>query len=307
MKLAYLVEQGENPSSDFFVIPKLISMGYKVTRCSHDQLPLPEDLNGHAVVFVRYIPKRWKPLITNSRTSISELIFFMDDDLFSFRAFKGMPLRYQWKIFRNALMHKGWLAQMKASFWMSTPYLVTKYASLQPSLISAQPVEFPIGVTTIFYHGSASHIAEMNWLLPIIKKVLVQRPNVRFELIGNPAVYKKFRAVDRVHVLMPMNWVSYKSLLCTGNYDIGLAPLLDNSFNSARSHTKFFDITSAGAVGLYANHPAYSDVINHEENGFLLAIDEAVWEKTLLSLIDDQPLRKSIYNQALIDCKRGSV
>jgi hypothetical protein len=38
MKRAYVVEQGVNPSSDFFVIPKLISMGYKVTRCCHDEL-----------------------------------------------------------------------------------------------------------------------------------------------------------------------------------------------------------------------------------------------------------------------------
>ena len=84
-----------------------------------------------------------------------------------------------------------------------------------------------------------------------------------------------------------MSWPAYKTFIQRPGRTIGLAPLLDTPFNAARAPTKFFDITAAGAVGIYADSPVYRRLVEHGKNGLLLPMDspggwvEAVLEHDL--------------------------
>lgn len=150
-----------------------------------------------------------------------------------------------------------------------------------------------------FYHGSASHAQEIKWLLPVVEDVILRVPTLSFELIGNKNVRKLFSHIPRVYVLQPMCWSTYKALISTPRgYVIGLAPLLPNSFNNARSFTKFFDITQSNAIGIYADHPVYRSVIRDKENGILLPMKQQEWADAIVDLYSSDAKRIKLLSKA---------
>ncbi|MCP8688674.1 glycosyltransferase family 1 protein [Marinobacterium sedimentorum] len=293
----FLVQDGENPSSDFFIRPYVFHKS--VVKMHFDELPKLEAFDRSEVVFVRYVPPLWKKFVSDNQDRISEINFFMDDDLFDFKATKGMPLRYRWKLFNLAWRHQGWLKEIDAQLWVSTPYLVEKYASWKPVLLQPKATRAQTEtVTTLFYHGSASHYDEIEWLYPIVAEVLERAPLLVFEIIGNQKVRKLFANLPRVHVLHSMKWPAYQALLQRPGRTIGLAPLLDSPFNRARSHTKFFDITQAGAVGIYAPGAIYERIVRHGDNGLLVPMDKAAWVEAILQLAGDEAYRARLLQGA---------
>ncbi|WP_319781518.1 glycosyltransferase family 1 protein [Oceanisphaera sp. IT1-181] len=297
-----VVQQGDNPSSDYFVKPALASEELKVC----DLLSPPEDLSvdtGTDLVFVRYLTPPWKRWVEQNYASLGRLAFFMDDDLFDLSAHAKLPLRYRWKLYRLAWRHQQWLKRLNAELWVSNHWLAEKYQHWQPRVMAPQS---PYGGSplqkTFFYHGSASHGQEIRWLLPVVEEVLQRDPAFSFELFGNTEIRKLFSHLPRVHVLQPMPWSAYKALVGRPGRAIGLAPLLPSSFNLARSATKFFDITQAGAVGIYADHPVYQSIVQHEHNGLLLPLDQKTWADAVLQLGHDEHYRLHMLDRARSYC-----
>ena len=306
-KRALVIEENRNPSSDFFVVPELQKQGYSVEFVCHRLEPRDVDTKDALLVFVRYIPRSWRAAVDSEVLGESGLVYFADDDLFESASLRGLPWRYRRKIHKLAGPRlKRWLVQNNSvSCWVNSEYLQGRYPELSCDVVKAKPASpAPEKTVTVFYHGSASHIAEMRWLLPVMQEVLQQESRIRFELIGNPEVYKAFRALPRTSVLMPMNWLAYQALLSTGGRHIGLAPLLDSSFNKARSPTKFFDITAAGACGLYAQHPAYEGFVRQNEDGFLLSMDAERWVAKILELARDDVERERLGRAAADRCAK---
>ncbi|WP_245849784.1 glycosyltransferase family 1 protein [Oceanimonas doudoroffii] len=248
---------------------------------------------------MRYLTPAWRQWVENNRAQLGQLAFFMDDDLFDPRAHAGLPLRYRYKLWLLARRHKRWLQRMGAELWVSTPFLAKKYAEWSPLVLQPQsPYAHSTPQKTLFYHGSASHGAEFAWLYPVFEQVLAQDANLSVELIGNHRVRRQYAALPRVHVLHPMSWPAYQALLARPGRTIGLVPLLNNRFNAARAPTKFFDITQAGAVGIYADHPIYRSVIRHPYNGLLLPMDQQAWVNAILRLSENKEERKKMCNNA---------
>lgn len=293
-----LVEQGTNPSTDYFVKPRLVKESVQVCNLSTsvEGLTVKPGIN---LVFVRYLTPQWKRWVSRNRAALGRLVFFMDDDLFDPAAHSGLPLRYRRKLHRLATRHKAWLKQMDAELWVSSAWLAEKYRDWRPQVLSAQsPYTDAVPQKTFFYHGSASHMAEIRWLVPVVEEVLHQDPEFSFELIGNTDIRQLFAHLPRVHVLQPMAWPAYKALVSRPGRIVGLAPLLPGRFNQARSPTKFFDITQAGAVGLYADHPVYQSIINHNSNGLLLPMNPNSWVDAILRLGRDEEARTKLLGNA---------
>lgn len=293
-----LVEQGANPSSDYFVRPYLAGRTVQDYRLS--TVPTKETWeDGSHLVFVRYLTPEWRSWVEQHRARLGRLVFFMDDDLFDLSSHAGLPLRYRWKLYRFALRHKAWLCQMGAELWVSTQWLADKYQTWQPRVLAPQsPYTSCQPQKTFFYHGSASHMQEIRWLIPVVEEVLQRDPTLSFELIGNIKIRQLFSHLPRVHVLQPMSWPAYQALVCRHERIIGLAPLLPSPFNQARSATKFFDITQAGAVGIYADHPVYQSIIQHNHNGLLLPMEQKAWVAAILRLSSDEEHRLKLQAQA---------
>lgn len=294
----YVVEESENPSSDYFVIPALKLRELKIIRCKFDELPAHYELDGSVVVFVRYVPIAWLKLINYVRPNLYGLVFFMDDDVLDLSASSGMPFRYRYKLARLAAFKKRWLIRSNAELWVSVKYLQDKYSKWHPRLILPVPETATVSKCRVFYHGTASHKAEIRWLHSVIVKVMNRSENVVFEVVGGKNVYHLYRGIPRVNVIHPMQWDSYNAFLDMRSRNIGLVPQLKLPFNSARSYTKFFDITRCGAAGIYSSSSACAEVIDDGMDGLILDMDEESWVEVILKLAGNAELRKRIIENA---------
>ncbi|BBB25113.1 hypothetical protein [Amphritea japonica] len=298
MKKFWLVQAGDNPSSDFFISPELQNADVQVFDLSRLPPSTPPE-TGISLIFVRYLNRSWLRWIEQYRDLIADLIYFMDDDLFDAATHTGLSITYRWKLYFNARIYMSWLKSQNASLWLSTPLLADKYKAWQPKLLSAKsPYIGSHKVKTVFYHGSSSHMGEIRWLLPVIRKVLEQDESLVFEVIGDKKIRQLFSSLPRVNVLHPMSWISYKAMISRPGRTIGLAPLLASRFNDARSFTKFYDITQAGAVGIYADHPVYQSIVSHQVNGLLVPMNEQRWIDAILELSRQCDIREQMLTQA---------
>ena len=78
----------------------------------------------------------------------------------------------------------------------------------------------------------------------------------------------------------------------TMNLDIGLAPLVDNTFNQYKSCIKFYEYASVGAVTLASNVLPYSEEVNYLAKNIYKD-----WYKKLERLIVDKKFREKIFQQ----------
>lgn len=296
---AIVVQERDNPSTDYFVAPTLRRAGYEMVVRNHGSIPQTEELAGAAVVFVRYVPRAWQRAVQQVAPRLARVVLFMDDDVLDVRASAGMPLRYRLKLLRLAALRRSWLHRMGAELWVSTPYLQRKYAAWEPHLVAPVPVSLPDDVCRVFYHGTASHEAEIRWLRPIVEEVLRRDARIVFEVVGGKRVYRQYRGLSRVTVVHPMSWSAYRGFLAQPGRDIGLAPQLDSRFNQARSYTKFLDITNAGAVGIFASEGSCAGVIEHGRNGWLADMTHEAWIEAILTLAVDQQRRRAMHDGAL--------
>jgi len=284
------------PSTDYFVRPHVAKFGVPLrvidsaTEGVADDALAPGDL----VVFVRYVAPKWERAVSAIRDQLAGVVLFMDDDLLDWGALAGLPMRYRWKIWRLTLRRKGWLKEMKAGFWVSTEHLATKYSALKPLVISAAPSPFLLRrrpSVRIFYHGTASHSAEIRWLVPVIREVQKQCDDSFFEIVGRANVNRVYRDIPRTSVLYPMSWPTYQAYTSLGGLDIGLAPLLPGQFSAGRSGTKFLDFVRCGAVGIYSNVPPYAGFVRHGIDGLLIKNDPAEWIAAIMNLVRDEQAR----------------
>ncbi len=297
--VVYLIEEQSNPSTDYFVQPALSVLGMPVVRCGFADMPPVEDMDEATVVLVRYVPAAWARRIEAVRARLRHLVFFMDDDVLDVAASAGMPLRYRFKLARLAAWRQGWLRQQQAELWVSTPYLQQKYVDWGAKLVLPAPIAEISEFLRVFYHGSASHEAELRWLRSVAEEALRRDERLCFELVGGRDVCRLYRGLPRVTVVHPMKWPAYQAFLAMPGRHIGLAPLLDLPFNRARSYTKFFDITRAGAVGVYSPDSANATVVSHGEDGLVVELEQEAWVEAILNLAQNEPLRSSMLHNAL--------
>lgn len=321
----FIIEERVNPSTDYFVIPEFSADDCEVSRYDFSTLVESTALQGAVVVFVRYIPQAWRALISKQRSSIQSIYYFMDDDLFDLSSSRGLSWRYRWKLFSKAYLHQNWLIKQQAKLLVSTPYLQQKYQSswqsrmIEPVPIKAQlshlsalqkrVLELPDSVfdakddMVLFYHGSASHQAEIDWLFPIIKTLLDEFSNLRFELIATAEVAKEFLSLSRVEVVHPMHWQAYQAFITNSQRHIGLAPVLNTPFNKARSYTKFFDITASGAVGVFPHNSIFEQFLheksaNEKDLAMFVSMQPSAWIEAISQLVLNPDLRVTMAQNA---------
>lgn len=332
---AIIVEERENPSTDYFVAPELRACGATIERRHWHDVPTAANLAGALVVFVRYVPAAWRRVVDQQRAGLAGIVYFMDDDILDTGSTKGLSLRYRYKLARFGAWNENWLRQVGASLWVATPWLAQKYADWQPRIIWPRPLsqtwagqrddalgpnppdpsspaqaggspsqsgassaQSNSSVCRVFYHGTASHRDDIAWLYPVMREVLARAPNVQFEISGDSAVRRLYGSLPRASVVEPMRWPAYQLFMDQPGRHIGLAPLVDHPFNRSRSYTKFFDITRAGAAGIYARNGPWRELLESGQQGVLLPMQPDAWIDAIIALAGDAQRREAITAQA---------
>lgn len=148
----------------------------------------------------------------------------------------------------------------------------------------------------IGWQGGVSHFEDLEMLLPIISKVSRQR-DIDFLYFGDYRLGKMFEQVEgyRHEQWVPIDVYPYKLKLM--NFDIGLAPLIDNPFNRCKSAIKYFEYAAVGVPTIASNIPPYSDVITNMVDGILVSSEDE-WKEAIRMLIDNPKLRQKLAKNA---------
>ena len=297
----WIIEEKRNPSTDYYIAPMINKLGYSERSCFISSPPKKVKNRDLILIFVRYITKEWIKFVEENKNKIRKIIYFMDDDLFDIKAWKGLPLRYIKKLFLKAYIWKKWLISTKADFFVSTEYLAKKYAFLNPVILPPYPIFEPMigeektkGIN-LFYFGTDSHLKEKFWLYHIVKEIMAHNKDVIFEIIGDLKVYKRFKDLNRVIVVHPMTWDAYKHFLLTKRRQIGLIPFFNGAFGNAKGYTKLFEVAACGAVGVYSKTSPYEKIIIDKEDGILVYNKKEEWIRAINMLIGDESFRHKIF------------
>lgn len=299
-------------SVNYFVLPHLAEAGIKGSNVELNP-SIEKVASGYfdKVVIIRYWTLELLLRLRHLRSLGTQMIYFMDDDLWDVSAWSDLPFSYQRRWFTGAYIYKVAIRYLVAEVWVSNAHLRDKYLNqhphvriLKPSLSEAFISKDRAEYVHICYHGSAAHAKEVDWLVDVVTDVTRQHGQIRFEIFGGKDVARQFRDLPSVGVLSPMSWSGYLDYTQSREMHIGLAPLLPTEVNRARAPTKWFDYARMGAVGLYSEMPPYANFVKDGEDGFLLPNAKHRWVETILALCQDTSLRKRMRESVVMRYQR---
>ena len=300
------------PSStiEIYLRPRLVNSPVPVHIVSLPGKPLDIEYFSKPtfVIISRYINSAWCVALRKHHKQITGIAYLMDDDIPEAGYDRTLPSGYSFGL--ALFFYRYWkqLQKLCSELWVSSPYLLEKYSSAVTHLIEPMFVANPrIGKdtnnVTLFYHAQRTHYLDIIWLRPIIHEIQKRFNHTIFETFGGFTIERAYASVPRARVIKRFGWNKYLEYCSRLDYDIGLAPLYGGGeFNKARSINKLFDISRCGAAGIYSNIDPYRGVIENGKTGFLCHNDPEVWIDTISMLIENERLRKSIYNNCYEYC-----
>ena len=122
----------------------------------------------------------------------------------------------------------------------------------------------------IGYMGSKGHQHDLELVVPALERLLDEQPLLHFETFGTirmPEQLQRFgsRVISRT---VQKSYVEFLGTLSSLDWDIGLAPLVNEPFNQCKAPTKFIEYTACRIPVIASNISVYSKVI--PEGGGLL-------------------------------------
>lgn len=236
-------------------------------------------VNSCSFILVRDVPLSILEYLARHGEMVNGVTWFFDDDIPGAAEDIALPKAYRKKL--AIWYRKAWpfLEALCDEIQVSTAWLAAKYQLGAENILSPlEPiVHFEVQPVRCFYHGSGSHTKDWSFILDVARKVQTRNDNIWFEFIGDHALYKSCRDIPRVQVFHPMKWSDYLAFTASRTAEIGLAPLMNNEFNLARSHTKFLDICRQGAVGIYSRRFSHADDIESHHAGLILDDSVDAW------------------------------
>ncbi|WP_316172287.1 glycosyltransferase family 1 protein [Bradyrhizobium sp. SZCCHNRI3037] len=154
----------------------------------------------------------------------------------------------------------------------------------------------------IGFAGSPSRAPDLEIVKPIIGELLRDYPNVAFEFIG--AAPSGVVAIDRVRIFPHLlDYKSYVRFQLDRAWSIGLAPLVDNEANRAKTDNKYREYGAFGYAGIYSAIPPYIGVVADGVTGTLVDDRPSSWSAALRRLIENSEVRTSIACAAFKDVR----
>ncbi len=140
--------------------------------------------------------------------------------------------------------------------------------------------------------AGAEHRADLKQLQlrSALERVLRRNPEVRIVSLGVDLGIRNDRYARRLDV----GWPELTAAIA--EFDIGIAPIADSSFNRARSRVKLKEYAAAGLPWLASPIGPYRG-LGEEQGGRLVA--DPLWQRRLEELIHDVELRRSLQQRAV--------
>lgn len=166
-----------------------------------------------------------------------------------------------------------------------------------PNFISAAdlalpvPVEHPTLGPTVGWYGSESHAPDFTEAAPQIVRYLRRNPRVRYHQMGGTFGWERAIESDQFRVT---GWIDgLAALMREIDFQVGLAPLLDNAFNRSKSDLKAKELAALGIPIVASAVGPYLETVQEGVTG-LLVRREHEWNAHLHALLSDEERRVSM-------------
>jgi len=166
--------------------------------------------------------------------------------------------------------------------------LVEDIAETTPSPVRKFPV--------VGYAGGYKE-EEFEFLEEVVSRLNSERPDIRFEFIGG--ISDGLRNLSNVQWFPgTSDYAAFLSLKVSRNWTVGLAPLMDNEFNSSKTNNKFREYGGCRIPSVYSKTSPYIECVRSEESGLLVKNDVRAWAEAIKWMVDDQLLRERIKKES---------
>lgn len=120
-------------------------------------------------------------------------------------------------------------------------------------------------------------------VLPILDRLPKElNKNIEVYLMGIQSINYKNKDTCKVIYVPHMPVEQFREYLRKQNFDIGIAPLIDDiEFSRCKYFNKFIEYTTEGILGVYSNCLPYTRIVKNGENGFLCNNCADDWIKTI--------------------------
>ncbi len=286
-------------------LEQLAKHGYDVTLASADLDKGPgitaRSMAGHDVIIgQRFNRPGGVSLWREARTPQSRLVYELDDDVFHVTA-DNFVAHHMWQ--RPEIIDAATHAMEVADLiTCTTQPLAEVLSEWNPNVVVLEN-RIPAWVCdverkrrdrpAVGWAGGASHGADVGLIVNPVKRFLKRFPTWDFRLAGTD--YRPtFKAGDRA---IYTKWVhvtdNEKAYFSSPDWDIGLAPLVANEFNSSKSALKALEYGALGIPVIATDWDPYHDFVRHGETGFLVKQDHE-WLKYMSELASDEGLREKM-------------
>lgn len=148
----------------------------------------------------------------------------------------------------------------------------------------------------IGWAASDSHIVEARYIVRVFKELFLKRQDFELVILGNMEKFR-FMAKD-----LPIEWHEFTALevypmkLASLEFDIGIVPLENHSFNICKSALKWSEYAAMKIPAVVSDLAPYDDVRDGIDG--LKAKNEEEFAQKVEALMDDAHLRKTIAQNA---------
>lgn len=155
------------------------------------------------------------------------------------------------------------------------------------------------------YFGTSSHIHDLEMIKDafLIARKNLDKDKIKLvlEVVG---VTRKSQDWYRI-LPVPSGYSEYPDFVSwirqSVQWDIGIAPLVENKFNKSKSYQKYLEYTALGVPGIYSRYGEYQDIIENGTTGILVDNKVETWSDALIILAKDSKLRTDLLNMAQKD------
>jgi glycosyltransferase involved in cell wall biosynthesis len=145
---------------------------------------------------------------------------------------------------------------------------------------------------TVGWAGGDSHLRDIDMIAPTLRRFIGRNPKVDFHNIGTDYT-RVLKIPGRVTGWEANVWDYYQHI----DFDIGLAPLVDSTFNRSKSAIKAMEYAALGIPVIASDREPYRPFVLDGVTGFLVR-REHEWAKRLRELVNDADMREEMGRKA---------
>jgi len=281
-----------------------------------DMLVLQKQTNQKALPFIQYAKQQGKKIITE-----------VDDDYFHIPVWnpaykhyhnKGQDLINFYKMSDAIVVTTPHLAQELSKYNPKTYALPnsldikmierlqnmedveltkhTQYLTVDQKTISLKEArERMSGKIVCGWGGSPTHKLDLDLTTDALIQICSENKDVMLVMMAcsTDTLMKKINP-DQMLLVKPVPIFMYSKVLASMEWDMGICPIVDNTFNRSKSNLKFLEFSINKIPCICSDVENYAKTVTHGENGLLAQNTTKSWYDNLKKLINDVELRKVI-------------